>query len=198
MKKLILTLAGLIAGMMVFAQKPDSNKIVITDRNDYTEIRIGDSVFKITHDYMARERLNSGIKKGAEGDYSGAVSEFNTALIFDATIAEIYYNRGLAYYYLNDFLNAKKDYSTAIGLDSNYYRAYNERGIIKCKQGSYFEGADDFKKAIRIDSTYAASYFNLGVSYLQMNNTTEACEQLLIAKEKGYPQSIEVYSEYCE
>lgn len=198
MKKSIFLLTILLNSMMMIAQNPDSNKIIITGYDDHTEIKIGDSVFKISYDYMAREKLKEGIRKGAEGDYAGAVNEFNSAILFDPGNAEIFYNRGLAWYYLDDYQKALKDYSSAIYLDSNYYRAYNERGIIKCKQGNYEDGSADFKQAIRIDSSYSTSYFNLGISYLQMNNFAEGCKYLKTAKEMGYTRSEEVYNEYCE
>ncbi|MCX6164839.1 MAG: tetratricopeptide repeat protein, partial [Ignavibacteriae bacterium] len=53
-----------------------------------------------------------------------------------------YYNRGLAYYYMNDFDNAKRDFDESIRLNPYYDRAYFLRGELY-----YYK--DDFEKAFK-------------------------------------------------
>jgi Flp pilus assembly protein TadD len=198
MKKIIIILISLIYSVITLSQNADSGKIIITDKKDYTSIKIGDSTITISHDYMAQSKLADGIQKGANGDFTGAVADFNTALLFDLDNPEIFYNRGLAYYNLKDNDQALTDFNLAIKYDSNYYLAYNQRGIIKCRQDNCFDAVNDFNTAIRLKPDYVLAYFNLGITYLQLANFTDGCIQLNKAKELGYENAGNIIDQYCK
>jgi len=198
MKKIIFILISIVYSVATLSQNADSGKIIITDKKDHTSIRIGDSVFTISHDYMAQTKLADGIKKGEEGDFEGAIGDFNTALLFDMNNHEIYYNRGLAYYNLKDYEHALIDFDKSIEIDSNYFLSYNQRGIIKCRQDNCLDAINDFNTAIRLKPDYALANFNLGIAYLQLANFTDACLQLNKAKELGYENADNIIDQYCK
>ena len=60
------------------------------------------------------ERLSDGYMWYSQGFYDEAIEEFTKALDYDDTLADAYYNRGLAYEKLGNIESAMKDFQQAI------------------------------------------------------------------------------------
>lgn len=179
------------------AQPADSTVISISDKNGYMEVKIGDTVFTITYQSMYFEYLQNGIKKGEAGDWQGAIADFNTSLLYVTDEKQVYYNRGLAYYFLDRFEEAIIDFNTALSFDSVYVEALSQRGITLCRQGDLVNGTSDLRKAIRLDPTNGMYHYNLAISLLLLNNIQEACTELNKAEELGYTDAISIRETYC-
>jgi tetratricopeptide (TPR) repeat protein len=74
----------------------------------------------------------SAYQKNEQGNYQGALADYNQVITLQPNLAEAYVNRGiLKRDKLNDLRGALADYDEAIFLDSGYALAYTHRGILK-------------------------------------------------------------------
>jgi tetratricopeptide (TPR) repeat protein len=180
------------------AQTDTNNRIVISDKGHSMEMKIGDSVFTISYDALYADYLEKGVAKAETGDYSGAISDFNTAWLYKNDDAQLYFNLGLAYYMTGDYSQALKDFTNCIELDSLYEAAYGQRGVSLCRLERTDESFKDFFTAIRLAPEKGLNYDNLGIAYLQAGLNDDACSNLNTAKELGYPNAYDVFVQYCE
>ena len=88
------------------AQKADSNKLIISDLGDRIQLSTGDTVMDFSYEYFGEYYLNKAINRAGEGDFEGAISELNAALLYVVDDPNIYFNRGLAKYYLEDYTSS--------------------------------------------------------------------------------------------
>lgn len=106
----------------------------------------------------AREWNTAGLVKLDEGNYLGAIADFNEAIYLRPRYADAFNNRGIAYYYLYEYDLAIADYTQAIELDSYMAEAYRNRGLVYYDRAEYTQALADFNEALRIDSDYADAY----------------------------------------
>ncbi len=72
----------------------------------------------------------SEFRSRLQGDYQGAIADYNRAIEIDPNYVAAYNNRGLAYDDLEEYQRAIADYNRAIKLDPNYAHAYYNRGNV--------------------------------------------------------------------
>jgi len=179
------------------AQKADSNKLIISDLGDRIQLSTGDTVMDFSYEYFGEYYLNKAINRAGEGDFEGAISELNAALLYVVDDPNIYFNRGLAKYYLEDYTSSIEDLSIAIELNSSHEDALNQRGIIYSKNNEYSLAEADFDHAIKFYPDNSKAYYNKGINYLLKGNSVEACRLLEIAKDKGDEKAAGVIEQYC-
>jgi PQQ-dependent catabolism-associated CXXCW motif protein len=80
-------------------------------------------------------------------------------------LAEAYYRRGSAYFYLKQSQSAMSDYNRAIAMAPSDPVYLNDRGILFRDLGDNDNAMQDFNKAIAIRPNYALAYANRG--YIQ-------------------------------
>ena len=80
-------------------------------------------------------------------------------------LAEAYYNRGSAYYFLKQSQSAMSDYNQAIAMAPSNPVYFNDRGILFRDLGDNDNAMQDFNKAIALRPNYALAYANRG--YIQ-------------------------------
>jgi S1-C subfamily serine protease/lipoprotein NlpI len=107
----------------------------------------------------------SARQKNENGDYQGALADYNQAIALKPDDAYAYLGRGiLKYEKLNDVQRALADYNQAITLKPDYLLAYTNRGILKDEKLNDVQGAlADYNKAIALDPDYALAYNNRGI-----------------------------------
>ena len=112
--------------------------------------------------------LNSGNKKYANNDYSGAMVDYTKAIALKPRYMFAYFNRGLCKVNLEKDREAILEFSMAIALDPKYSNAYSERGNAKRRLKDYEGAMNDLNKAINLDPKKASYYIERGVVwYLQ-------------------------------
>ena len=72
---------------------------------------------------------SAGVKLQTQGDFLGAIEEFNEAIRLDPGNSNAYTNRGFAYNQLGMYQRAIEDLDDAIRLDPDRAEAYNNRAF---------------------------------------------------------------------
>jgi tetratricopeptide (TPR) repeat protein len=103
-----------------------------------------------------------GLMKSEEGDFNGAIAEFNHLIELNPRDAIAYYNRGLLEANKRDFNRAIADFNRAIQLSPKFARAFNDRGSIKATMREIDGAIADFNHAIQLSPQFVQAYMNLG------------------------------------
>lgn len=114
-------------------------------------------------------------ENGKYNDPKKALSYWNKAIRKNSKSAELYNNRGLAYYNLKQYQQAVKDFSQAIRMKPQDAMAYNNRGNAYYELFKYDLAEADFNQSIDLKSDYANAYLNRGLVYYQLDNNAKAC-----------------------
>ena len=112
----------------------------------------------------AAARVLDGISKGEQGDYAGAIADFDRAIELDPDYALAYLNRGNAKSFKGDHEEAIIDFDRAIDLDPSNAEAYYNRGIAKRMRGDYDGAIADYDRTIEFDTNHAVAYNNRGTA----------------------------------
>ncbi|MGF2040360.1 MAG: tetratricopeptide repeat protein [Nostoc sp. CmiVER01] len=115
-----------------------------------------------------------GINKYDEGNYEGAIEDFNQAIELDPKNALAYNRRGDAYYRLGDYEQAQADSSQAILLNPQDANAYFDRGFALSELGKYKEAIADYTQAIKLNSKDAYAYYGRGLARTQLKDNKGA------------------------
>lgn len=99
----------------------------------------------------------------------------------EATNAQLYVERGDAYFEQRDFFDAVEDYTTAIELDPELDQAYFGRGMAQARQGMISEGIADLSVFIKRNPKSSLAYTKRGVRYMWLRDFNNAEKDLLKA-----------------
>lgn len=95
----------------------------------------------------AQDYIEKGYEHIVDGDYKGALKDFNKALELDPRSVEAYNNRGIVLGILGDHYRAIQDFNMAIDLSPTDSEAYKSRGISKLYLQQKESGCLDLAKA---------------------------------------------------
>jgi len=136
---------------------------------------------------FSKEEIDDCLLRGnnhlLRGEVDQAISEFTQAIKIvreikpDASYAQAYYSRAVAYEYKGDLENAVSDYTEAIKLDPRNFLSYYRRGDIYQKTGRLFEAMSDYSSIIEIDQNQAHAYNNRGIVYGLMGDSDKALKE---------------------
>ncbi len=101
-----------------------------------------------------------GQKELKARNYKKAIDNFTKAIKSSENIILSYYNRGLAYLFLNEFDKAVQDFNDVIKKDSSIADAYNNRGLSHSYMGNTTNALNDLNKAIELDKKFSQAYIN--------------------------------------
>ena len=119
---------------------------------------------------------SQGLAFAEQGDYRGALANYEQAIKLDPNYAEAYVGRGVAYSNLGEKQKAIDDYSQAIKLNPNYAAAYNNRGLAYSNLGEKQKAIDDYNQAIKLNPNYANAYNNRGIVYYNLGEKQKAID----------------------
>jgi tetratricopeptide (TPR) repeat protein len=84
------------------------------------------------------------------GVWEKAIADFTKIIELNPDDAIAYYNRGMAYSFLQNYSNAIADYNQAIELKPDYANAYYNRGMAYKNLQDYQSAIADLKEAERL------------------------------------------------
>ena len=99
-----------------------------------------------------------GSRKAQEGDYQGAIVDYDRSISLDSTNGQAYIYRGDAKSNLGRHEEAINDFDQAIRLDPANDKAYIHRGDAKGKLGRYEEAVADLDKAVHSRTEWPLAY----------------------------------------
>jgi tetratricopeptide (TPR) repeat protein len=121
----------------------------------------------------------SGNQKVRDGDYDGAIKDFNEVIkideIFPANVQSAsYVSRGLAYFKKGDSDKALADLNKAISFQSDNFFAYQNRASVYEKMNESAKAIADYSKAIKLNPKFAFVYRGRGLLLLKLGKDAEA------------------------
>ena len=105
-----------------------------------------------------------GNVKFKQGDYVGAIADYETAIQLKPDYAEAYNNRGLAKHEFGEHEAALADFDIAIQLKPGLSVAYNNQGLAKQALGDLHAAIADYDKAIQLKDDDVVVYNNRGLA----------------------------------
>ena len=93
--------------------------------------------------------LNAAVAQIDAGNFYGAITNLDTALVFDATLAVACYWRAYAHNELGNIDAAITDYTSAIRHGCNEWYVYDGRAMAYRKKNEYTKAVADFSEVIR-------------------------------------------------
>lgn len=124
-----------------------------------------------------------GIKKAEEGDFEGALENFNRAIKLNPDYADAYNNRASVRHELGDDPGAQKDYTEAILLNPDRAVYHDNLGIISYSSDDYRGAQAAHTRSIQLNGG-AQAYNNRGFARLRLAEVQAAL--------KDFTQAIEL------
>lgn len=121
-------------------------------------------------------KFNRGTTKSSQGDYLGAIQDFDEAIRLKQNFAEAYCGRGQCKAACMEHMDAMQDYDDAIRLKPELETAYNNRGVSKAALGDHAGAIRDYSEAIRLHPTVALFYNNRALSYQILEESKKSQE----------------------
>lgn len=130
-------------------------------------------------------------------DPEGAIEDFNQVLLFDPGDIETMYYRGKANASLKEWVKAEIDYSNSLEMGGPNAEVFLARGQARYISKKLDAALADFNMAIFHDQENPSGYYHRGITLQRMGNITEACPDLLKAKEMGMEEAATVWEAVC-
>ncbi|TAE54257.1 MAG: tetratricopeptide repeat protein [Nostocales cyanobacterium] len=144
-----------------------------------------------------RAYYNLGIALAAQGNFDQAITNYHKAINNiprndterNFILADIYNDRGLAYFDLQNLSAAMENFNLAIELNSDNERAYFNRGCICGRNGDNLGAKYDFSQVIRLNPINAQAHLNLGIANYNLGYYQQAIADLQVASEQFAQQN---------
>lgn len=127
------------------------------------------------HPEFADAYNNRGIVKKRNGDFFGALKDYDKAISLDSSLTGIVLNnKASCERVMGDFLLAEEFYKTATDTDSTLFKAYNNAGVMKVNIQDYSGAMIDLNNAIDANPLYEFAYNNRGYLYFKLKQYGDA------------------------
>lgn len=110
-------------------------------------------------------------------DYVLSIQYFNRVIIVKPYLADPYYYRAIAKYYLDDLTGCEADCSTALGINPFLIEAYNLRGITRLRLDNPASAREDFEKGLSYEPKNVNMLMNSGIASINMKEYDTAIGQ---------------------
>lgn len=155
-------------------------KVLVTECPQYLDMFINKEKkanSKAEEFHTKAEELND------DGDYDGAITNYNQAIANDPANHEYFNDRGLAYYSKEDYYAAISDFLAAVRLKPEYKTGYYNMAYSKYQLDDLKNALADVQKVIDIDSMYCDAWYLKGLVYNQNRNYEKSLPAFIKAVE---------------
>lgn len=109
-------------------------------------------------------------------DYVLSIQYFNRVINVKPYLADPYYYRAIAKFYLDDISGAGKDCDIALDINPFIIGAYNLRGIIRLRKGESEDALSDFTKGLEIEPDNINLLMNCGIANINLKRYDQALD----------------------
>lgn len=117
-----------------------------------------------------------GQKSINQNKFTEAIGYLNVLIDTDSTIAEGWFLRGVAKYYLNDLRGSYSDLSNSISKNPLFTQAYHYRAIVNNRFSKYNDALKDLEFALELRPQDEEILFTRGGTYIQMMQYSKAIQ----------------------
>jgi len=120
----------------------------------------------------AGKLYNAGNKLLKEGNYNGAIDNYNNALAIEKDY-RIFYQRGVAQKKTRNLEEAKYSFEECLNLNKDFYGGYNALGGVYFQTGNFTEAIKNFKKVLELTDKAKIEKKvkkNLSLAYAKLGN----------------------------
>lgn len=110
-------------------------------------------------------------------DYVLSIQYFNRVIIVKPYLADPYYYRAIAKYYLDDMTGCETDCSVALDINPFLVEAYNLRGIARLRLDKPTAARDDFDKGLVYEPENVNMLMNSGIASINLKEYDTAIGQ---------------------
>lgn len=110
-------------------------------------------------------------------DYVLSIQYFNRVIIVKPYLADPYYYRAIAKYYLDDLTGCETDCSVALDINPFLIEAYNLRGIARLRLDKPQSARDDFDKGLTYEPENINMLMNSGIASINLKEYDTAIAQ---------------------
>lgn len=125
-------------------------------------------------------------------DYVVAIGRFNMVISAKPYLAEPYFYRGLAKFYLEDFTGAEADCTNAIERNRYVANPYTLRGLCRIRQQRFEEAAADYERVILLEPANKSAWHNLVLCRIE-DKKLEQADAALDSMVHQWPKEAEYY-----
>jgi tetratricopeptide (TPR) repeat protein len=141
---------------------------------------------------VAYYAISRGVSRAQDGDYEGAIVEFQRAAAVKPDLIEAFTYMGQAYTALGRPDSAVDAYKRALAIDTTSVDARTKLANAYVSAKRYGDAEEEYKRLTRMDPTSPGPVSSLGLLYLQTDRPSEAEAQLLKAVQLA-PSSATAY-----
>jgi len=117
-----------------------------------------------------------GQKLITQNKFTEAIRYLNVLIETDSTIAEGWFLRGVAKYYLNDLHGSLRDFSKSISKNPLFTYSYHYRAIVENRLSNYNDALKDLEFALDLRPEDEEILFTRGGTYIQMMQYNKAIQ----------------------
>jgi pentatricopeptide repeat protein len=118
--------------------------------------------------------LERGNELAEQGDYDGAMAEYQKVLKVDEGNALAHNNLGIIYKRKGLYITAVEEFKAALEGLPNYFKAYNNLANVYFERGDYEDAVKYYNKCLSIKPNFADAHWNLALAYEKMGEKTRA------------------------
>jgi len=160
----------------------------------------------------AGKLYNAGNKLLKEGNYSGAIENYNNALAIEKDY-RILYQKGVAQKKTRNLEDAKNSFEECLSLNKDFYSGYNALGGVYFQMGDFTAAIKNFEKVLeltdktniqkKVKKNLSLAYAKLGNQALTEGNANKGIDYLTKAVDynnydAAYLSLAKIYSELGE
>ncbi len=114
------------------------------------------------------------------------------SLVSASNLAEIYKNRGNAFYQKRQYIQAVKEFSKAIEINHDYIEAYYNRGLAYYDLNLFYKAIVDFDMVLMLNPEVREAYLRRGLAYNKVNKLKLALADVKKAAGMGDPDAVKM------
>jgi len=118
--------------------------------------------------------LERGNELAQQGDYDGAMAQYQKVLAIDEKNALAHNNLGIIYKRKGLYITAVEEFTAALEGLPNYFKAYNNLANVYFERAYYDEAVKYYNKCLAIKPNFADAHWNLALAYEKQGEKTRA------------------------